>query len=61
MEGAEVHSTLDFVASLASLMRVQVRDTDNVDGFCLREQLYFDGVGSGINTQVGRLLRKAAK
>lgn len=61
VEGAEVQQTLEFVAMLTRLAKVQVLNVDNEDGFCLREQLYFDGCKVGLNQDIGKLLRRASR
>lgn len=61
--GAEVHQTLEMVSILCTLARIQVDPykVDNDDGFCLREQLWADGMNLGVNQDAGTKLRKVCR
>lgn len=52
--GAEVNELLEAVALMSSAAQVGVNhdSVDDTDRFCLREQIYFDGLGVGINIDV---------
>ena len=59
--GAEVHQSLEMVATFANLGKIRVKDVDNDNGFCLREQLFYDGMGAGINADARKMMNKAVR
>lgn len=59
--GAEVHQMLDQLGILLRLAHVRINSMDNDDGFCAREQIWLDGNNMGLNQDLGRKLRKAAR
>lgn len=61
VEGAEVHSALEFVSTVLVGLARFTAHVDNDNGFCLREQIYFDGCGVGINQDAGKRLRAASR
>ena len=61
--GAIVHARLNTLIILCAVSRISVEEgsVDDIDGFCLREQLWHDGIGVGFNTDATRLFREAMK
>lgn len=57
--GAEINSMLAFLDVPATIAKLSIRGVDNEDGFCLREQLWFDCIKLGLNQDAGKKMRRA--
>jgi hypothetical protein len=61
VEGALVHQAFEAMVVYVTLAKFTVRDVDDLDGCCLREQLWYDSSGAGVNQDAGRRIRAAVK